>query len=87
MAAKAALIYESAFESVMPFSPEVRLAFFESLIKYQLYGIVPDFSEIPETAFALFVAVRPALDAAQRRHQAAIENGKKGGRPPLQKPE
>ena len=59
--------------------------FLQILINYGLTGEEPDFSIMSArsqlAASISFVQIRKRIDASKRRYSAAVENGKRGGRP------
>ena len=58
---------------------EVAYDFYKAVIDFGLYGVVPDESE-EVWLYGLEQAIT-SISAAKDRYNAAIENGKKGGRP------
>ena len=63
-------------------SDTLKVEYYEGVINYGLYGIAPSFSN--PALNAIFIALKPNIDANNRKKQQAIkcsENGKKGGRP------
>ena len=63
-------------------SDALKVEYYEGVINYGLYGIEPHFSNT--SLNAIFIALKPNIDANNRKKQQAIkcsENGKKGGRP------
>ena len=76
------------FETIMScvaklkLSAEEKLTYYEGVINYGLHEIEPNFEN--PVLDAIFNALRPHIDANNRRKQQAllsVENGKKGGRP------
>ena len=62
--------------------PETKAAYYEGIIGYGIYGTVPHFDD--PVLNALFVALKPNIDANTARREVYlrnVENGKKGGRP------
>ena len=58
---------------------EVAYDFYKAVIDFGLYGVLPD--EDSEVWLYGFEQTITSIDAAKDRYAAAIENGKKGGRP------
>lgn len=56
---------------------EDRLAAYDALVAYAIDGVEPPSG----TAGAIVALMRPLLDASTSKYDAAVENGKKGGRP------
>lgn len=54
-----------------------RLAAYDALVAYAIDGVEPPAG----TAGAIVALMRPLLDASTSKYDAAVENGKKGGRP------
>ena len=70
------VFYESFYQAINQLEGLQRLDAYEAIVRYGLYGEVP---ELPGQIMALFVLIKPVIDASQRRHRAAVENGSKGG--------
>lgn len=81
--------FRSYYEAIKDMASETRLEFLEAVIRYGLYGEMPEnLSQIPNMAFTLAF---PSLKKSTSRGNASRENGCKGGRPKktkdnLQKP-
>ena len=58
---------------------EVAYDFYKAVIDFGLYGVLPD--EDSDVWLYGFEQTITSIDAAKDRYAAAIENGKKGGRP------
>lgn len=58
---------------------EVAYDFYKAVIDFGLYGVLPD--EDSDVWLYGFEQTITSIDAAKNRYAAAIENGKKGGRP------
>lgn len=69
------VFYRSFLVSIRLLPKKNQLAFFNALFDYALDGTEP--SNLPGGAMALFNALKPQIDANNRK----FENGKKGGRP------
>lgn len=59
-----------------------RLAAYDALVAYAIDGVDPPAG----TAGAIVALMRPLLDANAAKYDAAVENGKKGGRPRKENP-
>lgn len=44
-----------------------RCAFYDALIEYALYGVLPDLESLPDVVALAFELVRPNLDASRRK--------------------
>ena len=69
------VFYKSFLVSIRLLPKKYQLQFYNALFDYGFDGIVPD--DLPGGAAALFNALKPQIDANNRK----FENGKKGGRP------
>ena len=74
------VFYLSFHEALKPLEPEQYKNVVTAINEYALYGTEPELTGIENSFFLL---IRPQLEANNRRY----ENGKKGGRPPEEKPE
>lgn len=74
------VFYKSFYDAAAVLQPEDRLAFYDALAEYAICGEDPE----PATpvAKAMFLMAKPQIDANEKRR----EDGKKGGRPPKEKP-
>ena len=75
MKATSFVFYESFRDASRNLDDATRLALYEAIMDYSLYGEEPDEGNI--VAAAMFKLVRPVLDTNAKRR----ENGKNGGRP------
>ena len=75
MKATSFVFYESFRDASRNLDDATRLALYEAIMDYSLYGEEPD--EGNPVAAAMFKLVRPVLDAHAKRR----ENGRNGGRP------
>ena len=75
MKATSFVFYESFRDASRNLDDATRLALYEAIMDYALYGEEPD--EGNPVAAAMFKLVRPVLDTNAKRR----ENGKNGGRP------
>ena len=68
------VFYKSFFEALSCLDKDAKADCFDAIAQYALYGEVPDISG---AAKAVFVSVKPQIDANNRRYA----NGCKGGKP------
>ena len=78
------LILRSYYEAAVLLPDQDRLAFYDVILSYGLNGELP--ADIPPHIMALFIGIKPNIDRSVSRYKAAVENGKKGGRPRKEKP-
>ena len=82
---KSFVLQESYYAVAKQFPARDFQKFLEFLINYGLYGIGPDFSALSKSsqlaANASFIQIRQRIDSSKRRYDAAVANGKRGGRP------
>ena len=69
----------SYYESISKMPRKYRLEAYEAFCNYAFNGTVPE--EMSDRVSSLFVLMKPTVDSAAKRYRAAVENGKKGGRP------
>lgn len=69
------VFYKSFLASIRLLPKKHQLQFYNALFDYGFDGVVPE--NLPGGAAALFNALKPQIDANNRK----FENGKKGGRP------
>ena len=72
------VILPSYYESIRPLEAADRLEVLEAVIEYGLYNTEP---QLPPLLYGFFLLMKPNIDASRNRHEAAIRNGKLGGRP------
>ena len=62
---------------------EMRLAMFEAVANYGVYGVLPDFTETDPNGLldAIFSQIRYAIDEAKAKRLTNRRNGNKGGAP------
>lgn len=68
------IFYISFYEAIRELSDKDRLALYDAINEYSLYGNMPELTGVPKAVFTL---IKPQIDANQKRY----DNGKKGGRP------
>lgn len=81
MSQKGIVYLPSYHEAIRHLPDSDRLALYDAILDYGLDEIEPN--ELPSILQGYFALIRPNLDASRNRYSAAVENGKKGGRPPL----
>jgi hypothetical protein len=75
------IIYLPSYHEAIRHLPDTdHLALYDAILDYGLDGVEP--KELPPILQGYFALIRPNLDASRNRYSAAVENGKKGGRPP-----
>lgn len=77
MAEKGVVIRPSFYEAIISLGEPSQLALFKAICCYGLYGQEP--VDLSARAASLFVLMKPNLDAASKRYNASVANGKKGG--------
>ncbi len=75
---KAALILPSYYEAIKDLPDADRLALYDCLVRYGLYG---DEIELPLHLKGYFILMKPSIDTSRSRYDAAHANGSKGGAP------
>ena len=79
------IFYSSFYEAINELPDEDQGPLYKAIIDYAFAGISSkNLSGVSKGFFAL---IKPNIDAANARHDANIENGKRGGRPPKEKTE
>jgi len=79
MAKESAVMYRSFLEATRELDPEKRLQAIDAYFDYVMDG--KEYEGSDPVIKALLIVIKPALDKASNRYDAACENGKKGGRP------
>ena len=72
------VFYKSFYDAIEELPNKYRAEVYAAVCRYSFYGEVPELSGV---AKALFIVMRANIDASEKRYTAAVENGKKGGRP------
>ena len=75
---KGAVILPSYHEAIRDLPDSDRLKMYDCLVRYGLYG---ELIELPAHLKGYFALIKPTMDAARNRYDAACANGNKGGRP------
>lgn len=83
MAKESAVMYKSFLEATRELDPDVRLQAIDAYFDYVFEG--KEYEGNDPIIKALLIVIRPSLDKANNRYEAACENGKKGGRPKTRK--
>lgn len=73
-------VFYRSFAEVISMIPDVedKITLLNALIEYGLNGTEPD---LQYPLSAMFKQMTSSISGAQKRYQASVENGKKGGRP------
>ena len=71
-------IFKSIVETIELMPPEISMKFYAAIVRYGIFNAIPDFEGIE---MACFNSIRAQIDASNRRRNAQIVNGLKGGRP------
>jgi len=86
LSSKTGVVYLASFhEAIRPLQDNDRLKVYDAVLDYGIYDALPE--ELPAHLQGYFALMKPNIDTAKNRYNAAVENGKKGGRPPKEKPE
>ena len=72
------VFYKSFYDAIEELPNKYRAEVYAAVCRYSFYGEIPELSGV---AKALFIVMRANIDASEKRYTAAVENGKKGGRP------
>ena len=73
------VFYKSFYDAIKKIPEECQLELYNAILSYSLEGIEP--SNLSSIAEAMFILIRPNIDSSQKRYEASVSNGKKGGRP------
>ena len=73
------VLCRSYYEAISKMPRKYRLEAYEVLCGYAFDGVIPE--TMSDRVDSLFTLMKPTVDSAARRYRAAVENGKKGGRP------
>ena len=72
------VFYRGFREAINALPQEYQLKTMQYLMDYAFDGIEPEENGVEK---ALFLSFKPQIDASQKRYQAVVMNGQKGGRP------
>lgn len=78
MARDSFIFYRSFYEAIREIPEENQLDVYNAIINY---GLNQEEIELKGVSKAIFSLVKPNIEAATKRYDAQIENGKKGGAP------
>ena len=78
------LMLPSYYDAIRPLPDDQRLALYDAIMDYALGEKEPE--GLPPILNGYFVLLRPNIDSSSKRYSASVGNGKKGGRPPKEKP-
>ena len=73
------VFYKSFYDAIKKIPEEYQLELYNAILSYSLEGLEP--SNLSPIAEAMFILIKPNIDSSQKRYEASVENGKKGGRP------
>ncbi len=79
MARDSFVFYKSFYDAIKKIPEEYQLELYNAILSYSLEGIEPN--NLSPVAEAMFILIKPNIDSSQKRYEASVENGKKGGRP------
>ena len=80
-ARQSTVFYEQWYKIIKDFPPKEKEKAFKYIFEYAFYGIEPEKDKTTSMSYVVFGMAKPNIDSAQRRYDAAMENGQKGGRP------
>ena len=75
--AKGVLIQPSFYEAMKGLPDGDRLRLFDAICEYGLYSAKPN--NLPPMAQGMFLLMQPVIDSSNRRYDACVANGKRGG--------
>ena len=75
------VFYEQWYQIIKDLPLKERDKIYKYIFEYAFYGIEPEKDKITSMSYVVFGMAKPNIDSAQKRYDAAIENGNKGGRP------
>lgn len=78
------VFYKSFYDAIKQIPEEYQLELYNAILQYSLEGTEP--SNLSNIASAMFTLIKPNIDNAQKKYEASVSNGKKGGRPKKEKP-
>lgn len=73
------VFYKSFYDAIKQIPEEYQLELYNAILQYSLEGLEP--SNLSNIASAIFILIKPNIDSAQKKYEASVSNGKKGGRP------
>ena len=81
--ANGVIFYKSFYDAIKKIPKEYQLEIYNAIFEYSFTGKKPE--ELSDIAEAIFMLIKPNIDSSQKKYNASVENGKKGGRPPKNK--
>lgn len=78
------VIFKNWVDAINSLPNKYQLECYKALVEYGMSGEMPE--HISPTAKALLISFSVGMENNVRRYVASVENGKKGGRPPKNKP-
>ena len=75
------VFYEQWYQIIKSLPSREREKAFKYIFEYAFYGIEPEKDKTTSMSYVVFGMAKPNIDSAQKRYDAATENGQKGGRP------
>lgn len=79
------VFYRSFYEAIQNIPKEKQGEIYNAICEYALFGTEPDESA-GGFIKGMFTLMKENIDRAQSRYDSRVENGRKGGRPPKNKP-
>ncbi len=73
------VFYKSFYNAIKKLPEEYQLEMYNAITYYCFEGKEPE--NLSGIAEAMFILMKPNIDNAEKRYNASVENGKKGGRP------
>lgn len=73
------IFYKSFYEAIKKIPEEYQLELYNAVLSYCFEGIEPE--NLSGIAEAMFILMKPNIDSAEKRYNASVENGRKGGAP------
>jgi transcriptional regulator with XRE-family HTH domain len=74
------VFYEQWYTIIKDLPPKEKDKAYKYIFEYAFYGIEPE-KDKTTMSYVVFGMAKPNIDSAQKRYDAATENGQKGGRP------
>ena len=73
------VFYKSFYDAIKQIPEEYQLELYNTILQYSLEGIEPE--NLSNIASAMFTLIKPNIDSSQKKYEASVKNGRKGGRP------
>ena len=77
------VFHKSYYEALKSLEPKKRAEMYDAIMEYTFNGIEPDFKDFLNGYWLL---IKPNIDSSISRYNAAVNNGKMGGRPKKKQP-